>query len=59
MQNHPYTRINELELMICTDFVCWPFKRLSEPPAVSLWQTETLLLFIVVFYLSSFLALGL
>ena len=37
------------------NYMCfWPFKRLSECPAVSLWQTETLLLFTAGCYLSSF-----
>ena len=39
------------------NFVHWPFKRLSESPAASPWQTETLLLFTAGRYLGSFLAL--
>ena len=36
------------------NFVCWPFKSLSESPAVSPWQREPLLLFKAGCYLSSF-----
>ena len=35
-------------------FVHWPFKRLFESPAVSLWQTETLQLFTAGCYLGTF-----
>ena len=35
-------------------FVSWPFKRLSESPEVSPWQTETLLLFTALCHLGSF-----
>ena len=38
-------------------FLCWTFNRLSESPAVSFWQTETLQFFTAGCYLGSFLAL--
>ena len=40
------------------NFVCWPFKRLSAFPAISPWQTETLLLFTAGCHLGSFPSSG-
>ena len=34
-------------------FLCWSFKRLSEAPAISFWQAETLLIFAAECYLGS------
>ena len=39
------------------NFVCWPLKSLSASPAISPWETETLLLFTAGCYLGFFLAL--
>ena len=39
------------------NYVHWPLKRLSESPDISLWQTETLVLFTAGCWLGSLLAL--